>query len=63
MSAYARSFRDAAAMLGMNRQRIRLRAGEMMPQEMRTVQAVLGWKRREMLPRMEDKWDKDATSR
>ena len=47
--AYARGLRDAAAMLDVDRQTIRLHAGELSPQEMRAVQAVLGWKRREML--------------
>ena len=51
--AYARGLRDAAAMLDVDRQTIRLYAGELSPQQMRTVLAVLGWKRREMLERAE----------
>ena len=50
-SAYARGLRDAAAMLDFDRQTVRLHAGELSPQEMRTVLAVLGWKRREILAR------------
>lgn len=52
-AAYARSLRDAAVMLDVDRQTIRLHAGELSPQEMRTVLAVLGWKRREMASRAE----------
>ncbi len=50
---YARGLHDAAAMLEGGRQTIRLHAGELSPQEMRAVLAVLGWKRREMLERVE----------
>ena len=49
--AYARGLHDAAAMLDVDRQTIRLHAGELSPQEMRAVLAVLSWKRREMLER------------
>ncbi len=49
--AYAGGLRDAAAMLQVDRQTIRLHAGELSPQEMRAVLAVLSWKRREMLER------------
>ena len=52
-AAYARGLRDAAAMLDVDRQTIRLHAGELGPQEMRAVLAVLPWKRREMLERAE----------
>ena len=49
--AYIRALRDAAAMLDVDRQTLRLHAGELSAQEMRAVLAVLGWKRREMLAR------------
>ena len=40
-------------MLDVDRQTLRLYAGELTPDEMRAVQAVLAWKRREMLARAE----------
>ena len=48
---YAHGLRAAAAALDMLNQTIRLHAGELTPDEMRCVQAVLGWKRREILAR------------
>ena len=50
-AGYARGLRDAAAMLEVDRQTIRLHAGELSLQEMRAVLAVLAWKRREILER------------
>jgi hypothetical protein len=50
-TSYARGLRDAAAMLDADRQMIRLHAGEMTAAEMRTVLAVLAWKRNEMMER------------
>ncbi len=52
-SDYARQLRGAAAMLDMTNQKIRLHAGELSPNEMRAVQAVLAWKRREILASVE----------
>lgn len=51
-AAYSRGLRDAAAMLDVDRQTLRLHAGELSAQEMRAVLAVSGWKRREMLARV-----------
>ena len=51
LSDYARGLRDAAAMLDVDRQTLRLHAGELSAQEMRAILAVLGWKRREILAR------------
>ncbi|NPD68291.1 hypothetical protein HN018_19290 [Lichenicola cladoniae] len=48
-AGYARAMRDATAMLDMSPHTIRLHAGEMTAQEIRTVQAVLAWMRRGML--------------
>lgn len=44
----ADAFLEAAKMLEMSQATIRLHAGEMSAQEMRTVQAVLKWKAAEM---------------
>jgi len=44
----AAAFLEAADMLKMSQATIRLHAGEMTAQEMRTVQAVLKWKAWEM---------------
>ena len=52
-ASYARGLCDAAAMLDVDRQTIRLHAGELSAEEMRTVLAVLVWKRRELLERAE----------
>lgn len=49
LSDYARGMRDAAGLLVMSPQMIRLHAGEMSAQEMRTAQVILAWKRRELL--------------
>lgn len=43
-AAYARGLRHAASLLTMSNQTIRLHAGELSPDEMRCVQAVLKWK-------------------
>ena len=48
---YARGLRDAAATLDVDRQALRLHAGELSAQEMRAVLAVLRWKRREIMAR------------
>ena len=48
-AAYARGLRDAAAMLDVDRQTLRLHAGELSTQEMRAALAVLKWKRWEIL--------------
>lgn len=50
-ATYGRGLRDAAATLDVDRQTLRLHAGELSAQEMRAVLAVLGWKRREILAR------------
>ncbi len=50
-AGYTSGLRNAASMLEVDRQTIRLHAGELSPQEMRAVLAVLGWKRREILMR------------
>lgn len=46
LEAYRDGLRHAADMLEMSSQTIRLHAGEMTSQEMRTVKAVLAWRAR-----------------
>ena len=53
MPDYARGLRDAAAMLDVDRQTLRLHLGELSTQEMRAVLAVLEWKRQEILRKAE----------
>lgn len=46
---YADGLRKAAQMLDVSASAIRLAAGEMTPQEMRTIKAVLAWRSRVIL--------------